>query len=259
MNNQSFDFKRIAEGYAKDRPYLHPQVMAKVKNALSMEGKFHNGIDIGCGAGLSTKALKTICDKVTGTDISTEMIKIAKATCGEEGYSFSICKAEEIKSENPYDIATAAGVINWVEQEKFLENLNCCMVLGGYLIIYDFWITDRMVGENRYHDWWNNDYLKKFPKPFRKENVWTNQETAQFGFLIESQQEITMTWDFDMASFIRFMLIQSNVNEQIEKRSTTTEKAKEWFEETLMPVFDKQRKTLVFQGYIWYMKKIADG
>lgn len=38
MNNQSFDFKRIAEGYAKDRPYLHPQVMAKVKNALSMEG-----------------------------------------------------------------------------------------------------------------------------------------------------------------------------------------------------------------------------
>ena len=29
-----------------------------------------NGLDVGCGTGLSAKALKLICDKVTETDIS---------------------------------------------------------------------------------------------------------------------------------------------------------------------------------------------
>lgn len=35
---------------------------------------FSHGLDVGCGAGLSKKALKQVCKKVTGTDISEEMI-----------------------------------------------------------------------------------------------------------------------------------------------------------------------------------------
>lgn len=69
MNNQSFDTKRIAEGYAKDRPYLHPQVMDTIRKDLSLTESFQHGLDLGCGSGLSTKALKALCEKVTGTDI----------------------------------------------------------------------------------------------------------------------------------------------------------------------------------------------
>lgn len=72
MNNKAFNYKRIAVGY-KDRPFLHKHVMEQLQRDMS-SANFHNGLDVGCGAGLSTKALKLICDKVTGTDISEEMI-----------------------------------------------------------------------------------------------------------------------------------------------------------------------------------------
>lgn len=61
MNSKSFDYKRIAEGYAKDRPYLHGQVIERLKRDLQINGNFANGLDVGCGAGLSTKALRSIC------------------------------------------------------------------------------------------------------------------------------------------------------------------------------------------------------
>ena len=67
MDNKAFDSKRIAMGYAK-RPWLHENVIARLKKDcnLDLNYRFKNGLDVGCGAGLSTKALRLVCDKVTG-------------------------------------------------------------------------------------------------------------------------------------------------------------------------------------------------
>ena len=60
------------------------------------------------------------------------MIEVCRKTYKEDGYSFYQAKAEETAvPENQYDIVTVAGVINWVERDKFL------MELAGLLIIYD--------------------------------------------------------------------------------------------------------------------------
>ncbi len=61
MNSKSFDSHRIAEGYAK-RPWLHKEVIDRFRRDcdLADDYMFNSGLDVGCGAGLSTKALKTI-------------------------------------------------------------------------------------------------------------------------------------------------------------------------------------------------------
>lgn len=124
MNNKSFDDKRIASGYAKDRPFLHSQMIELVIKDMDIRESFAKGLDVGCGAGLSSKALKMICDRVTGTDISSEMVAEASALYSNPPYDFFQSSAEEIKApENTFDIVTAAGVIGWVEEEKFLPNL----------------------------------------------------------------------------------------------------------------------------------------
>lgn len=74
MTPKDFDFRRIAEGY-KNRPFLHKQVIERFQKDIT-DHIFPNGLDIGCGAGLSSKALKLICRHVTGTDISDEMIAV---------------------------------------------------------------------------------------------------------------------------------------------------------------------------------------
>lgn len=98
MKEVSFDYKRIAKGYAKDRPYLHARFMERLRGNLDLDKNFQNGLDIGCGAGLSSQALKEICDNVTCADVSEEMVQAAKAMYPQEGYCFVKSRAEEVEA-----------------------------------------------------------------------------------------------------------------------------------------------------------------
>ena len=264
MDKFAFDQKRIAEGYAKDRPYLHPLVVDKMRKDLEITGMFSHGLDVGCGAGLSTRALKQICKAVTGTDISEEMIAMCHVLYPEDGFEFFCSGAETVTApESTFDIVSAAGMINWIDEEAFLTNLQRIMCDNGLLFIYDFWITDRMAGNDwitdrkarneRYTDWYQNCYLKEFPKPPRKENRWSQEMMPEF-VTIEKQTDIELTYEFDLDAFIRFMMIQSNVNVQIENGACTEEEVRQWFYDTLTPIWGEETQTLMFEGYNWYLR-----
>ena len=179
-----------------------------------------------------------ICDKVTGTDISPEMISVCNELYKKEEYEFYVAKAEEtIIPQDKYDIVTAAGVINWVNKERFLENMNRVTALNGQIVIYDFWITDKMAGgDTAYTTWYNDKYLQKFPKPPRQEKIWQQSDLPE-NFTMEKQIFYDMTYDFSLKDFVDFMMIQSNVNAQIESGQKTVEEVKNWMYETLSPIF----------------------
>lgn len=256
MNHKSFDDKRIALGYASDRPWLHKYVMERLKSDLNVTKAFHNGLDVGCGAGLSTKALKLICDNVTGTDISGEMIQVCSDTYDASEFTFYVAKAEEpMLSETPYDIATAAGVINWVDQEEFLKNMSSVMTKNAVLVVYDFWISDKMLDNDAYTEWFQNLYLKHFPKPPRKENVWCQRDMPE-NFIIKDQVTYQIQYEFTLDSFIRFMMTQSNVNEQVQNHQKTESAIYDWMEQTLSPIFHGTSQILIFDAYSWYIDRI---
>ena len=258
MNNKSFDSKRIAEGYAK-RPWLHKGVIERFKADCALPGDvvFENGLDVGCGAGLSTKALKLICDHVTGTDISESMADVCKEIyAGDVGFSFYAAAAEETEiPKTAYDIVTASGMVNWVDEKRFMENLLKVTKRGSYILIYDFWITDKMTGVPEYTDWYREEYLKRFPKPPRKENVWT-QEDLLPGFKMLKQVNYELPYVFSLKDFADFMMIQSNVNVKIESGEYTVDDAKEWMLSTLSPIFDGHERELIFSGYTWYIQNV---
>ena len=256
MNQRQFDYRRIAQGYAKDRPFLHGQVMNKVREAMNLSQNYKNGIDIGCGAGLSTKALRMICDHVIGTDISPEMIQAASALYDEDGYQFQVCKAEEIEATaGSIDIVTAAGVMNWVDETRFLPLLHTILTDHGLFLLYDFWITDQMEQNSAYTDWWHHEYLVQFPKPKRKEERWTQKDVGKYGLQLVLQEEYKTTFEMDKEHFIRFMLLQSNVIAQVEEKGRDLEQVQTWFYDTLSKFWDEERQKLVFQGYNWYITR----
>ena len=255
MENILFDSKRIAEGYAR-RPWLHKQVMERLALDCGVKDKFQNGLDVGCGGGLSAKALKLICNKVTGCDASEAMIEVCRELYDEAGYTFYVSKAEETKTPiEKYDIVTAAGVINWIDKDKFLCNMHEVMTPGGLLVIYDFGISDSMLGSSVYTSWYRDCYLQKFPKPPRKETVWKEAELGK-AFTMQSQNSYQLQYEFDMLSFIEFMMIQSNVNVQIESGKIKAEEVKEWMQLTLQPIFKGKKQTLIFEGYSWYIRHL---
>lgn len=253
MNNKAFDAQRIAEGYAK-RPWLHKEVMEQIKKDCNIE-HLKNGLDVGCGAGLSTKALRLLCDYVTGTDISPEMITVCENIYNDSSYTFYVSKAEETKIPVvPYDIITAAGVINWVEKDLFLKNAEQILNNSGFIVVYDFGITDRMVDKPEYTEWYRQEYLKKFPKPYRKEDVWSQADLTD-AFRMEMQTRYELTYDFSLDEFIDFMMIQSNVNEKIERGIMSVEEVRCWMKSSLEPIFNDKKRTLIFEGYNWYIRK----
>ncbi|MBP3477050.1 MAG: methyltransferase domain-containing protein [Lachnospiraceae bacterium] len=260
MNNRSFDHKRIAEGY-KDRPFLHKQVIEQFQKDYGAR-QYENGLDVGCGAGLSAKALKLICKNVTGTDISPEMIAVAQEICGAEGFTFFPCKAEEVPcADTSYDIVTAAGVVQWVDRDAFLQNLRRIMSDDGVVVIYDFCISDRMEDCEAYSTWWHEQYLREFPKPYRNEQVWTQADVEPAGFTIVEQIPLTLSWEFDLDALINIMMIQSNVNVRIEGGEKSVSEAQQWFCATLIEFFadGKEVKSfgkrrIAFDGYRWILK-----
>ncbi|MBP5609429.1 MAG: methyltransferase domain-containing protein [Lachnospiraceae bacterium] len=258
MDSRSFDSKRIALGYAK-RPWLHKEVIERVKRDCGFEPgyTFKNGLDVGCGAGLSTKALRLICDRVTGTDVAEAMIEVCRELYrNEASCHFYTAKAEETQiPDDKYDIVTAAGCINWVDEKQFLANMDEVLCDNGLLVIYDFGITDRMIGDTgRYKKWYREDYLYRFPKPQRKERKWTQDEMPT-GFVMEKQTEYEIRYAFDLNRFVEFMLIQSNVNAQIENGSITPYEAEQWMLDGLSDLFGEGERELVFSGYSWYIRK----
>lgn len=99
MTPKDFDFRRIAERY-KNRPFLHKQVIEQFRKDVT-DQIFPNGLDIGCGAGLSSKALKLICRHVTGTDISDEMITVTKEI-SEDAARYGFLMHGQIQYEMEY-------------------------------------------------------------------------------------------------------------------------------------------------------------
>ena len=254
MDNKAFDSQRIAEGYAR-RPWLHKNVIEQIRKDCNIK-KLKNGLDVGCGAGLSTKALKLLCESVTGTDISSEMIAVCENLYKDSSYRFYVSKAEENEIPIiPYDIITAAGVVNWVDKDLFLSNAEKILNNNGLIVVYDFWITNRMNNKPEYTKWYQEEYLKMFPKPYRKESVWDQSDLTN-AFKMENRITYDLSYEFSLEEFIDFMMIQSNVNEKIERKTLSVEEVRDWMISSLQPIFDGKKRTLIFEGYNWYIRKI---
>jgi len=67
-----FTEKDIASRYHKYRPCIHPVIIEKIKRLIKLDKLVNNALDIGCGTGQSTVALKSIAKHMIGIDISEE-------------------------------------------------------------------------------------------------------------------------------------------------------------------------------------------
>lgn len=251
-----FDYERIARGYALDRPIYHIEFIDRVKNELNITQPFIYGLDIGCGAGSSSIALKKICKNVLAIDESGEMIKAAEQYCNDKSIVFQKCSAENFPlQECPYDVITAAGSINWIDETVFLKRVHDALSADGLLIIYDNPMIDRMINVPSFTDWWNNEYLQHFPKPYRKETVWDNEMLNPYGLTITHKLAINNQAMMSLNQLVHYLITQTNVISKIEHQGENLNDTINWFKTSLAPYFNIPNQTVCFEGYIWIISK----
>ncbi len=121
----------------------HPFLMDKIRLQLNLEDKFDSALDVACGTGLSTVALKLLADNISGMDSSEEMI-VANAHNNEQ-ITYHHAPAERLPfSNDSFDLSQCAEPsIGLIEQDSFLKQKRV-LKKQGWVILYDNFITEHM-------------------------------------------------------------------------------------------------------------------
>lgn len=129
----SIPYDEITEfHYASYRPALHEAIL---HNCLG-KTKFSNGLDIGCGTGVSAIALKRYCDRVTGVDPNEKMIS---QTVTEPNIDYQILLDKNLPfPDDTFDICTYAGAWWYGKSQALLDETIRVSTRKGILLFYDF-------------------------------------------------------------------------------------------------------------------------
>ncbi len=247
-----FTTQKISRGYAADRPYFHPKVIKRITSYLKLSQKLTAALDVGCGAGMSTRALLEISGKVIGVDSSANMIRSA---IRREGLEYVNCRAEELPFIRKFDLITLSGSINWIDRRAFFPKANKMLEEESYLIIYDNNTLGIMEENKQFEKWYVEAFSKRYPKPPRDESPILKPEARRYGFEFEAAENYTNQVTFKLDSFIKYLFTQSNITAALNDGLETSPSIRQWLDASLRPFFGGLERTIRFGGYIWYLKK----
>ncbi len=123
----------IATHYVAYRPPIHEIIL---KRTLTSSDNQCIGLDIGCGTGQSSRALKKYCHLVVGLDPSEAMLgKVEKL----EGVVYVNAAGEQIPMVgNWVDIVTIAGSLNYIDRVNLINELKRVCRPDAVIVVYDF-------------------------------------------------------------------------------------------------------------------------
>ena len=115
--NQNWDSKKYSEGFS----FVY-QYGSDVLNLIQPEGVV-KAIDLGCGTGILTKALKDKGFDVTGLDSSEEMLLKARANYPD--IEFAHADAVNFALGEPVDLVFSNAVLHWIDKSRQLSMMKC--------------------------------------------------------------------------------------------------------------------------------------
>lgn len=243
----------MAVGYAHSRPPLHAHIIERARASLGLSKRAERALDIGCGAGLSTKALANVAGECIGLDPSDTMLKCSAMVA--PGAHFVAATAESIPlCDQSIDLMTAAGSLNYVDLALFFSEATRVLRPSGTLIVYDF-----SPGTSFRHtgllDEWFSTFLQRYPTPVSEGRVLSPEILRQLasGFRVQSYEHLEIAITLAPQFYIDYMLTETNVAAAI-RNKISLEEIRSWCTETLGPIWDGKEQEVLFRGYFVCME-----
>ncbi len=243
----------MAEGYALARPPVHPRIMQLVRDHLAAP-QFRIGLDIGSGAGLSTRALTVLAARQIGIEPAEAMLQWRARIAPSA--DFLVAAAEHLPFRSgSIDLIVAAGSLNYVNLEQFFPEAARVLEPGGLLLPYDF-----AAGRNFAHqpglDVWFTAFRERYPFP-QSEAIPLNPtilDSIHPAFAVTSSSEFSVSLPMTFPAYIDYMLTETNVAAAV-RRGVDLAEIKAWCEQTLRPVWQGSgTHDILFPGYFACMR-----
>jgi SAM-dependent methyltransferase len=247
-----FGSPQMAAGYATWRPPVHPKIVDRIRDHLGLTEPVNRALDVGCGAGLSTKPLQQIARQCLGLEPVAAMTPWAVKTAPEA--AFLVGRAEDLPLQSrSVDIITAAGSLNYTDLDRFFPEASRVLVKGGVLVVYDF-SAGRRFRNSPALDTWYGEFLNRYPSPSNSGQPISPDSLAsrRDQIRLTSHELFEVGLSLSPGFYLNYVLTETNVADAVQS-GVILEEVKTWCARTLAPVFNGEDREVLFRGYIAYM------
>ena len=205
-----FDDPEMAAGYAHDRPPVHAQLMDRLRASRAWNGPVRRVVDVGCGAGASSAALRDMADTVVGVDPYPAMVGTAAATV--DAVSFGVARAEAL----PFAAATvgvlaAAGSLNYADLDAFVVEADRVLAATGIVAVTNYSFgrpTDPTVAPS-----WPARFAARWPRPTSAPVVASSFVSGPFRVVVDDAFTVAVPMTF--TAYLAYVMTETNVAQAV--------------------------------------------
>lgn len=233
----------MALGYARSRPPLHERIVRFAQVSYA-----ERALDIGCGSGLSTRALQSIATLRVGIEPVGPMVRVAPQVA--PGAHFVHCGAEDLPfASESFDLLAAAGSLNYVDLDKFFPEARRVLTTTGILFVYDF-SQGRSLVDSPALDQWFSNFTSRYPPPAGHARKLDPDILASLpsGFSLTRSSSFEIPLEMSPSAYVDYAMTETNVAQAIEAGTPESE-VRKWCSETIHAAFDNEPREVIFRGY----------
>lgn len=241
----------MAAGYAAARPPVHQHVIALLQQWTGPVG-YRLAVDIGCGAGLSTRPLLALASRCVGIDPADSMVRTARRIVPQAAFLTAAVEAMPF-ARGSVDLITAAGSLNyardldavWLETSRVLAP-------HGVMAVYDFAAARSFADpQDTTLDDWFETFLTRYPKSISQAIPLSPAilATRARGLHVTRGETFELALELTPDFYVSYMLTETNVH-QATRGGVAIDAIGEWCTATLAPVFGARPRTVLFRGYL---------
>ena len=239
----------MSVGYATARPPVHAKVVAKALQGHELSGQ--RALDVGCGAGLSTRALEGFFEERVGMEPAEGMLGMAKSVGGDAGFAVGRAEALPFRDQS-FGWLTAAGSLNYVGLEAFFGEARRVLDQEGRVLVYDFSPGRSFAGSAALDDWFTR-FVERYPWK-ASEALALDPERLHglgMGFGVEASEKFELGVPLSREFYVNYMMTESNVAYAV-RRGVDEASIRGWVEQTLP---ETGWGPVLFRGY-WAIMRV---
>jgi len=242
-----------AARYAHGRPDVHRGIARRIGRGLRLSRKVDRALDMGCGTGLSARALGEMAELVIGADLSAAMIAQAARAAGP---LYVVAAAEALPfAAGPFDLITCGLAFHWFDRAEFLAEARRVLKPGGFLVVYDHWFAGRMRESAVFEQWHRSEYLSRYPAPPRKGRADLESLDPSSGFRLEGRDDASEDLAFSARQLSDYLLTQSNVSAAVEQQGELLEDVAAWLARSARSLTPEPTGHFEFESSIWFLAR----
>jgi ubiquinone/menaquinone biosynthesis C-methylase UbiE len=233
-------------GYARARPPVHQHILNRVRPHLRED--LGVALDLGCGAGLSTRALQSYATTAIGLEPLEAMLRLAPAVAPGSRWIAGSAEALPIR-DGSIDLVAAAGSLNYVDLERFFPEAARVLKSNGVLLVYDFSAGRRFVNHAGLEQWFR-EFQLRYPPASHEARLLSPRilSDVQSFFQIEQQESFEAAIPLTVDAYINYMLTETNVASAMRNGASMAE-IRSWCDASLRPLWQQHEEQITFESY----------